>query len=156
MGRKQVRRASWFKMFVSLRPVIDSAPDDVAGRALKAALGYFDTGNEPTGLDPFTNTLFSAIRPSVDDAVADYKKAAEKNRANVNKRWGKKCIPSDTTGNHSLPMDTEDRGIYPSKGDISPNIQAIHNISSSARLDGRPPADEIYDRSWMQEGGGGS
>ena len=99
-------RPSWFKLFLHHKSLIDAVPDEVAGRALKAALQYFDTG-EVVELDSLAGAVFAALKPHIDEAFADFQATSEKNRKNIRKRWQNRCIPSDTTGNHSLPNDTK-------------------------------------------------
>ena len=38
MGKNKMGRPSWFKLFLHHKSLIDAVPDEVAGRALKAAL----------------------------------------------------------------------------------------------------------------------
>ena len=44
MGRKRAVKPSWFKLFGRMLPMFEAAPDEVAGRAMKGILRYFDTG----------------------------------------------------------------------------------------------------------------
>ena len=106
MGKNKMGRPSWFKLFLHHKSLIDAVPDEVAGRALKAALRYFDTG-EVVELDSLAGAVFAALKPHIDEAFADFQATSEKNRQNIQKRWANRGIPSDTTGNHSLPNDTK-------------------------------------------------
>ena len=99
---KKTSRPSWFKMFLHQKALIDSVPDETAGKAIKSVFQYFDTGEAPA-LDPLTFAVFAAIKPYIDESFDDFKRTQEKNRANVQKRWAQK----DTTGNQSLPLDTK-------------------------------------------------
>lgn len=109
---KKTSRPSWFKMFLHQKALIDSVPDETAGKAIKSVFQYFDTGEAPA-LDPLTFAVFAAIKPYIDEAFDDFKRTQEKNRANVQKRWaqkdttGNQSLPLDTTGNQSLPPDTK-------------------------------------------------
>ena len=78
----------------------------MAGRALKAALRYFDTG-EVVELDSLAGAVFAALKPHIDEAFEDFQETSEKNRRNAKVRWQNRCVPNDTTGNHSLPNDTK-------------------------------------------------
>ena len=106
MGKNKMGRPSWFKLFLHHKSLIDAVPDEVAGRALKAALRYFDTG-EVVELDSLAGAVFAALKPDVDSAFADFQATSEKNRQNIQKRWANRGIPSDTSGYHSLPTDTK-------------------------------------------------
>ena len=108
---KRKDRPSWFKMFGNHKALIDSVPDEVAGRAIKAVFQYFDT-SEVMEMEPLAFAVFASIKPFVDESFADFQKIREKNAKNIRKRWDNK-IPSDSTGtsgNHSIPNipnDTE-------------------------------------------------
>ena len=106
MGKNKLGRPSWFKLFLHHKSLIDAVPDEVAGSALKAALRYFDTG-EVVELDSLARAVFAALKPHIDEAFADFQATSEKNTQNIQKRWANRGIPSDTTGNHSLPNDTK-------------------------------------------------
>ncbi len=58
-----------------------------------------------------------------------------------------------TTGKVSVGKVSELPALKGGEAHTKPTLIETH---PSARLDGRPPADELYDRSWMQEGGGGA
>lgn len=85
---KKVGRPSWFKMFLSQKTLIDSVPDETAGRALKAVFAYFDNREIPE-LDPFTFAVFSTIQPYVDEAYRDYENAVKAGEYGAEKRWGR-------------------------------------------------------------------
>lgn len=106
MGKNKTGRPSWFKLFLHHKSLIEAVPDEVAGKAIKAALRYFDTG-EVAELDSLAGAVFAALKPDVDSAFADFQATSEKNRQNIQKRWANRGIPSDTSGYHSLPTDTK-------------------------------------------------
>lgn len=109
MGKNKTGRPSWFKLFLHHKSLIEAVPDEVAGKALKAALRYFDTG-EVAELDSLAGAVFAAIKPNIDDAFKDFKTSSEKNRENIKKRWDNRGIQNDTTGTtgyHSIPNDTK-------------------------------------------------
>ena len=83
MGRKRAVKPSWFKLFGSMRSVFEAAPDEVAGRALKGALRYFDTGEVPE-LEPMEWLLFCALRPQMEEAYEEfYQKVAAGRRGGL-------------------------------------------------------------------------
>lgn len=82
-------RAKWFKMFLHQKALIDSVPDETAGKALKAAFRYFDS-KEMDDLDPLTFAVFSVIKPYIDESFSDYEKSVETGRSGAIKRWSKK------------------------------------------------------------------
>lgn len=80
------KRAAWFKVFLAQKPTIDAADDISVGKALKAALRYFDTG-EIAALGPMPRVIFAGLKGSVDEAIADYEASVRNGRAGGAKRW---------------------------------------------------------------------
>ena len=80
------KRAAWFKVFLAQKPTIDAADDISVGKALKAALRYFDTG-EIAALEPMSSVIFAGLKGSVDEAIADYEASVRNGRAGGAKRW---------------------------------------------------------------------
>lgn len=72
----KVGKPSWFKLFLHNKPILAAAPDEAVGVAIKAAMEYFESGEEPT-LDPFAAMIFSALKGGVDESIADYQKSVE-------------------------------------------------------------------------------
>lgn len=110
VGKKKPGRASWFKVCLHQKSLIDAVPDATAGAALKAALSYFDTMEDPAGLDPLALAVFASLKSCVDEAFNDYKENSAKNKKNIAKRYANKGVPSATTrttGNHLIPNDTK-------------------------------------------------
>ncbi len=81
------KRATWFKMFLHQKALIDSVSDEVAGKALKACFAYFDTG-ELKDMEPLTFAVFSAIKPYIDESISDYRKSQEYGYKGSTERWG--------------------------------------------------------------------
>ena len=106
---KKKDRPSWFKMFIHQKALIDSVPDETAGKALKAVFAYFEDGEIPT-IDPLAFAVFSAIRPYVDESFADFEQTRKKNTENVKKRWARTKGKTDDTyginGADGVPPDT--------------------------------------------------
>lgn len=107
---------SWWKMFVNLESVFENAPDDCAGKALKASFVYARTGEVPE-LDQVSLILFSAIRPSIDDSAETFENISKRNREN-GKNGGRPPKKSSThelaetqnnPENPNNPEKTEDR-----------------------------------------------
>ena len=84
---KKNGRPAWFKMFLNQKAIIDAASNETAGKALKAAFQYFDTG-EVVELDPAAFLVFSGIKPYIDESYADYQRSVEAGRTGGNKHWG--------------------------------------------------------------------
>ena len=88
MGKNKTGRPSWFKLFLHHKSLIEAVPDEVAGKAIKAALRYFDTG-EVIDLDSLAGAVFAALKPHVDEAFEDFLRSVDTGRAGGQKRWGK-------------------------------------------------------------------
>ena len=69
-------RASWFKLFLHQKPMMDAVPDEVLGRAIKGAMAYCEKGEEAP-LDTVEQLLFLMFKPYIDEAQADFQKKAE-------------------------------------------------------------------------------
>lgn len=80
------KRPAWFKMFLNQKALIDSVPDETAGKALKAIFQYFESG-EVVDMDSLEFAVFSSVKPYVDESVKDYKKSVEAGKAGANVRW---------------------------------------------------------------------
>lgn len=101
---KRAGRPSWFKFFLSIKPLLDAVPDESAGKAIKAALAYFeDRTHEVSSLDPLALALFTSLKPYIDDSYADFARRVENGRTG-----GRPPKPTETNGNHYLPLQTEE------------------------------------------------
>lgn len=119
LPRKKARRASWFKLWLNQKPLVDAVPDDVAGRALKAAFQYFDDG-EILELDPLAGAVFAVLKSQVDEAISNYTVSVEAGTAGANKRWGKESQNGD-----SPPIPSPSRPMGEHAEDRSKKIEVI-------------------------------
>lgn len=94
MGKNKTGRPSWFKLFLHHKSLIEAVPDEVAGKAIKAALRYFDTG-EVAELDSLAGAVFAALKPHIDEAFEDFRRSVDTGRAGGQKRWGKEGVKGD-------------------------------------------------------------
>lgn len=102
---KKSKRPSWFKLWLHHKSLFDALPDAVAGRAIKAALHYFATG-ETLQLGQLEMVAFSAIKADVDDAHADYQRDVENGKRGGRPRLSEEKPPVKG-GNPPPPMVTE-------------------------------------------------
>lgn len=98
---KSEKRPSWFKLFLHQKPLIDSVPDDIVGKALKAALRYFDT-REESELEPLSMAVFCTIKPYIDEAFADYDRDVKNGQ-----KGGRPPKPTVTPYNPGIPTPTQ-------------------------------------------------
>ena len=109
-GKKRSRRAAWFKLWLSQRPLVEAMPDAAVGQAFKAAYRYFDTG-EVTELDLLPGAVFAVLKAQADDAADAYVRSVEAGIAGAAKRWGSKTEDSPPMAplSHAIGVDAEDR-----------------------------------------------
>lgn len=109
LSRKKAKRPTWFKLWLNQKPLIDAVPDEFAGKALKAAYQYFDTGEVPE-LDQLSGVVFAVLKSQVDKAIEDYNISVESGRAGAMERWGKgDDSPPIAPLSHPIGEYTEDR-----------------------------------------------
>ncbi len=100
---KKTGRPIWFKMTINQKPLIDAIPDENVGRAMKAALEYFDTKQaDLVSLEPLTLAAFLAIKPLIDESFADYELSCENG-----KKGGRPRKKTDEEENPPLPTLTQ-------------------------------------------------
>ena len=102
---KKSNRPMWFKLFLNLKALVDSVPDETVGKAIKAIFTYFDS-KEIVEMDPLVFAIFSSLKPYVDESFSDFELTRARNRKNINSRWGKNCT-TGTSCINSLPLDTK-------------------------------------------------
>lgn len=96
---------------------MDAVPDEVLGRAVKAAMAYFD-GSETVNLGPLEAAVFAALRADIDTAFSEYKRDVENG-----KRGGRpRKKPPLTGGRPPQPRGTQGEG--EGEGDIEAYIAA--------------------------------
>ncbi len=73
------KRATWFKMFLHQKSVVDAVSDEEAGQAIKAIFTYFASGEVPNMTKP-AFLVFVAIKPYVDESITDYAERVERGK----------------------------------------------------------------------------
>ena len=68
---------TWFKCPLSLEPVIDSYSAEAIKKGFKSAFVYMRTGEIPE-LSINEMIVFNFFKYQIDEAIADYRKAADK------------------------------------------------------------------------------
>ena len=147
MGKKESRPA-WFKLFRHQKALIDSVPDDSAGRAIKAVFQYFENGEVPP-LSPLEFAVFSSIKPYVDESFEDFAEKSRKNKAIADERWKKRKSTSRTQSLPVVPFDTNDAEAEAEAEEIplrdfSCKTKAICNTGDAASKGGTPPV-QLFD-----------
>lgn len=64
-------------------------PDDKAAQAIKATVNYYLYGTV-IELDGVAGKVFEIMRADIDRNNEKYQKIVERNKDNINKRWGNK------------------------------------------------------------------
>ena len=98
---KGEKRPSWFKLFLHQKPIIDSVPDDVVGKAVKAAFHYFAT-KEEMELDVLAMVVYSSFKPYIEESFTDYERDVRNGH-----KGGRPQKPPVTPGKGGLPSRTQ-------------------------------------------------
>lgn len=98
---KGEKRPSWFKLFLHQKPIIDSVPDEVVGKAVKAAFHYFAT-KEETELDALAMVVYSSFKPYIEESFTDYERDVRNGH-----KGGRPQKPPVTPGKGGLPSPTQ-------------------------------------------------
>lgn len=105
VAKKKKGHPTWFKLFEGQLSVLDAVTDEAAGRAIKAALRYMISGEEPV-LDPLASVVYASLRRDVDEAREAYNRSSSAGKAGNEKRWGNRGVSGgDTTRYHAIPGD---------------------------------------------------
>lgn len=142
---KRAGRPSWFKFFLSIKPLLDAVPDESAGKAIKAALAYFeDRTHEVSSLDPLALALFTSLKPYIDDSYADFARRVENGRTG-----GRPPKPTETNGNHYLPLQTEEEEEGEEEAEdrsysFNHSVSRRENFSSFSTDLSTDPSPELY------------
>ena len=78
--------------------MLDAIPDDAVGRALKASMHYFATG-EILPLGQLETIVFSALKANVDEALDDYQWRSENGKHGGRPKKAVKEKPMQTSEN---------------------------------------------------------
>ena len=103
---KKSQRPSWFKLWLHHKPLLDAVPDDVAGKAVKAALNYFATG-ELVQLGQLEMVVFASIKSDIDVANSDYLRDVENGKKGGRPKLTVEEKPPVKEGYPPLPKVTE-------------------------------------------------
>lgn len=145
MAKKESRPA-WFKLFRHQKALIDSVPDESAGKAIKAVFQYFENGEVPP-LSPLEFAVFSSIKPYVDESFEDFAEKSRKNKAIADERWKKRKSTSRTQSLPVVPIDTNDAEAEAEEiplRDFPRKSKAICNTGGAASKGGTPPV-QLFD-----------
>lgn len=83
------KRATWFKLWLSLKPTVDVVSDAAVGRAFKAAFRYFESG-ELVELDELSTVVFVNLKAEIDKAMGEYTASVEAGQRGAEARWQSK------------------------------------------------------------------
>ena len=91
-----------FILFNDQIEIFDGLSDEDAGKLIKSIYKYANTGKTDT-LSGLLKIVFIQFKNGIDRNYAKYEKVCERNRLNIEKRWGNK----NTTGKSGIPLDTK-------------------------------------------------
>ena len=85
------KKLSWFPLYGNIQGAVEEMRPDNVGKAVLAALRYFNEGEEPKRgtMDAETGFLFRVLKKNINGAVNDYKELSAKRAAAAQARWAK-------------------------------------------------------------------
>lgn len=152
MGKAALIQPSFYEAMKAL-------PDNERLQLYDAICEYSLNGVAPQTLPVVANSLFIVMKPNIDSSNRRYNASAlngKKGGAPRGNQNAKKQPKNNQTKQPKNKQELElELGISPILGGypLTSKNNDVPMNSSSARLSGRPPADELYDTSWKQEGG---
>lgn len=117
---KGEKRPSWFKLFLHQKPIIDSVPDEVVGRAIKAAFHYFAT-KEEMQLDVLPMVVYSSFKPYIEESFTDYERDVRNGH-----KGGRPQKPPVTPGKGGLPSRTQAEADTEAEADADAEKEAVN------------------------------
>lgn len=94
-----------FLLYCDLIHTIETMPNDKAGELFKHILRYVNDQNPETN-DWILQMAFEPIKQQLKRDLVKYEVKCLINKENVEKRWAKNNIPTDTTVYEPIPTDT--------------------------------------------------
>lgn len=143
MSRKKGGRASWFKVFLHQKALIDSVPSENVGTALKAALQYFETGKSPQ-IDPLSFAVFSTFKQFIDESNDDFRKFSEAGQRGNKKRWDGNVSPPDTT------LSPNNTGYHEAEAEAL-STKHYSEADSMSKKAGKPPSRHQFSPPTVEE-----
>ena len=123
-------RPGWFKVFLHQKPILDCLPDAALGKAFKAAMNYFETG-EQADLEPIEAIAFASFKVYVEEAYTDYYTSVENG-----KKGGRPPKPPVTH-----PKADQD---CPTEADAEADAEADTNKEKDAKAAAEKDSDSDY------------
>lgn len=87
MREKEKHEAPGYMTYREAAIMFSLMPDKEAAMAIKATVNYYLYG-AVTELEGVAGKVFEIMRADIDRNNAKYKKVVERNKENINKRWG--------------------------------------------------------------------
>lgn len=126
MAKKKLGHPAWFKLFYGQRTVFEAVDDAAVGRAVKAALSYLESGEQPK-LDPLASVVFASLCRDVEAAWGDYRLKSDAGTKGNKGRWGK-ASECDT---ERYPVSTSDTQYHSGSQGIK-KLEASYRKASAA------------------------
>lgn len=81
------KRPPGFMIYEENIKLLDTVPDEQAGRIIKAVSSFYVSGELPTLTEPIEQAVVNTLIESVIKDAAKYAETCEKNKENALKRW---------------------------------------------------------------------
>lgn len=136
--------AKWVKVDSNFFSVCQFMSVKSIGTGLKAAAAYRSSGEIPDGLDEAAQVVYEMLRDGIDKSEAEYEQVCSRNRARVEKRWGRKT--TDTSGIPPVYERNTD-GIPPVYSTVYSTEYRIENKNKNREEEKRIEYDDARARS---------
>ena len=149
MPRKRPQRPTWFKIQITDRPIVDMLSNEAVGEAVRAAVCYFDTG-EDGDTSQLAKPLYVLLKAHVDDAWSDYKRAVEDGKK-ANQGKDAEGVGRVTHGYPRIPTDThgtrieEEENTSSSMKDSTTASPGFNSGALPVKMDYKPPFGEDWE-----------
>lgn len=140
----------WFKLWTHQKPMMDVLPDEVLGRAIKAAMHYFVSGEVPA-LGQLELVAFSSIKSSMDEAFADYERDVENGKKGGRPKRNGNKKPPVMEADLPHPPRTEAEADAEADADAEAEAEAEAETDKEGGMADKPPAPARFSPPGVEE-----
>ncbi len=93
------KKLSWFPLYGNIQGAVEEMRPDNVGKAVLAALRYFNEGETPKAgtMDSEASFLFRVLKKDIAKAESNYQTVSEKKSAAARARWEKERNKKNTS-----------------------------------------------------------
>ena len=135
------KRPAWFKVPATLQPTLEFASDKQIGRAMRAAMAYFLTGEE-SRLDPMAQIVFANLKFSIDETLAAYQRNVEKGKKGGRPRKDEKLKNLGFSDPTNIEVDAEAEA--EAEVDAEVDAEADAEVDAEAEAEAEEEEENIF------------